>query len=126
MRILIVDDNRDAADTLALLLEFMGHECCVTYDGASALACAAAAPFHLVFCDLYMPGCTGLELCPQLRALETLAGSHLIAWTGWTAPLAHERALQAGFDRVVLKPTDGETLVALLCDFGPDLATNPP
>lgn len=119
MRILIVDDNRDAADTLALLLEFMGHECCVAYDGASALICAAEAPFHLVFCDLYMPGFSGLELCPRLRALDTLAESYLVAWTGWTAPHAHERALQVGFDCVVLKPTGGETLVELLDSLEP-------
>lgn len=114
MRILIVDDNRDAADTLALLLEFLGHECCVAYDADSALACAVAGPYHLVFCDLYMPGCTGLELCPHLRRLDTLAGSYLVAWTGWTAPEAHEQALQAGFHQVLLKPTDGPALIELL------------
>lgn len=119
MRILIVDDNRDAADTLALLLEFMGHQCCVAYDAASALVCAREGPFQLVFCDLSMPGCTGLELCPHLRALDTLSDCHLVAWTGWTAPDAHELALRVGFDRVVLKPMDGAVLVDLLNEIDP-------
>ena len=111
-RVLVVDDNRDAADTLAMLLRSMGAQVEVAYDGTTALELAQRNPPSVALLDIGMPGMTGYELA---RRLSTLAEKpYLIALTGWGQEADRAAAADAGFDRHLTKPVDPKALVALL------------
>lgn len=114
MRILVVDDNRDAAVTLAMLLEAMGHEVLVEHDPYRALALAGSERPQVYMLDIGLPGIDGLELARRLRARPENAGATLIALTGYSQERDRERALAAGFDHHLAKPVDTARLAALL------------
>ena len=103
MRILIVDDAVDAADTLATLLVLNGHEVAVAYDGAQALSSTAAYRPDAVVLDLGLPDMHGFEVAVQVRALcgESVL---LIAYTGYVEQDVRPRALAAGIDKFLTKP----------------------
>ena len=79
LRILVVDDHQDSADTLALLLGLMGHEAITAYDGARALALAAGFKPHVLLLDIAMPGLDGYEVALRLRSDMPDAGVHMIS-----------------------------------------------
>jgi PAS domain S-box-containing protein len=112
--ILVVDDNRDAADSLALVLRLEGHDVRVTYDGQTALEVAQGHPPDLALVDLGMPGMDGYELCRRLRAQPALAGALLVALTGWGQEEDRRRSEEAGFDRHLIKPVEPQSLHRLL------------
>jgi CheY-like chemotaxis protein len=114
--VLVVDDNSDAAESLALLLRLEGHEASVAYDGAAAIALAEADPPDLAFLDLGMPKMDGYELARLFRTNEKLRRVLLIALTGWGQPEDRQRTRDAGFDFHVVKPVEPETLRKLLRD----------
>lgn len=114
LRILVVDDNRDAAQALALLLSLAGHEVHVEHGGEAALAAAAALRPQAVFCDLGMPGMGGLELAAHLRQDARFAGTLLVALTGWGSEEDRKRSLAAGFDEHLTKPASADAVTALL------------
>jgi PAS domain S-box-containing protein len=109
-RILVVDDNRDAADSLAMMLKFDGHEAEAVYGGAEALERTAALAPQVVLLDIGLPGMDGYEVARRMRELALRAGLKVIALTGYGQPEDRARALQAGFDDHLVKPVD---LVAL-------------
>jgi PAS domain S-box-containing protein len=113
-RVLVVDDNADAADTLADLLRTFGHEVEVAYDGPAALARARAAPPEVVLCDIGLPGMSGYDVARALRADAKLSGTLLVALTGYAQAEDRQRAQQAGFDVHLAKPPELEELVAVL------------
>lgn len=115
-RVLVVDDNHDAADSFAELVRLMGHEVDVAYDGSSALATAIARPPAVVLCDLDLPGMDGYEVA---RALRKTLGAHLrlVAVSGYTRPEDVKEALAAGFEAHVAKPPDFERVEQLLSAF---------
>jgi PAS domain S-box-containing protein len=113
-RILVVDDNRDAADSLGMLLELDGALVQVVYDGRSALAAARARRPDAVLLDLGMPGMDGYEVARQLRADEALQGLRIVALTGWGQQADRERTRAAGFDHHLTKPVDIQALVQWL------------
>ena len=113
-RVLVVDDNIDAAETLAEMLRLLGHEVSVAHDGAAAIAVASAAPPQLALLDLGMPVMDGYELAKRLRALPELGRTALVALTGYGTERERERALGAGFDRHLVKPLDPDLLARLL------------
>jgi CheY-like chemotaxis protein len=115
-RILIVDDNTDAALSLEMLLNLDGHTTRVEHDGESALR--ATAEFHpeFVFLDIGMPGMNGYETARRLRSLYG-AGIRLIALTGWGAEENRRLANEAGFDRHLVKPVDPTMIAAALVGF---------
>lgn len=113
-RVLVVDDNADAAESLALLLRLRGHEVSVAHDGAEAVALADVLRPDLAFLDLVMPEMDGLELARRLRAHPGLDSLTLIALTGWSQPEDQVRSLQAGFDLHVVKPLEPQALRHLL------------
>ena len=119
-RVLVVDDNRDAADSLALLLRLDGHDVRVEYGGAAALAAlaepAAWRPAALLL-DVGMPGIDGLEVARRIRAAEA-PQPMLIALTGWGQDSDREGTLAAGFDHHLVKPVDLAALQALLASLG--------
>ena len=117
LRILVADDNRDAAESLAALLGIDGHEVRVVYDGEAALAGAMAWRPHVALLDIGMPGLTGHEVAAQLRTSDGGTDCTLIAISGWGQAQDKARALGAGFDHHFTKPVDPERLSALLASL---------
>jgi signal transduction histidine kinase/ActR/RegA family two-component response regulator len=113
-RILVVDDNRDAADSLAALLETMGASTSVAYDGQDALEKAVDLQPSIAILDIGMPRMDGYELARRLRADPRHDRMALVALTGWGQDSDRERIASAGFNRHLLKPVDiGELTHAL-------------
>ncbi|HXZ85555.1 MAG TPA: PAS domain S-box protein, partial [Myxococcota bacterium] len=113
-RFLVVDDNRDAADSLALLLEAYGAEVQVAYDGSSALAQLRGVRPDVVLLDLGMPGMDGFELAARIRKQPELAGILLVALTGWGQPEDRRATRAAGFDLHLVKPVSPPELRELI------------
>jgi len=118
-RVLIVDDNHDAAESLAMLVELIGNEAQVAYDGASALALLDEFRPGLVLLDLTMPGMSGFEVARAVRASAAHAGIRLVALSGRSADETRAETRAAGFDAQVVKPVDLPTLTALLAGSAP-------
>lgn len=114
LRILVADDNVDAAETLGALLGLDGHEVRIAADGAEALALAPAFQPAVAFLDIGMPGMDGYETARRMRALPALDGMRLVALTGWGAAEDRARSQAAGFDRHLLKPTPLDEIRAVL------------
>jgi len=113
-RVLVVDDNRDGADALALLLAADGYDVRTAHDGASAVAEAARFHPRVVLLDLGMPGLDGFATARQLRAAHPAASMRLVAVTGWGQDRHRRDAAAAGFDAHVVKPVAPEDLRRLL------------
>ena len=113
--VLIVDDNRDAADALGDLLRSLGATTRVAYSGEAALRMIAdGPPPGLAILDIGMPGMDGCELATRLRANPALAGLLLVALTGWGQRGDRDRIAKAGFDHHLLKPLDLAVLISIL------------
>lgn len=113
-RVLVVDDNQDAAQSTAMLLELFGHEVRCAHDGPTALAVAEDFRPDAILLDIGLPGMNGYEVAEQLRRTPSTRGTLLIAVTGYGQPEDRSRARAAGFDHHVVKPVEPETLQALL------------
>ena len=113
-RILVVDDNHDAADTLATLLQMGGAEVEIAYDGPSALEAIEAFRPRVVVLDLGMPGMNGYEVARWIRHRRDLDKTTLIALTGWGAQADREMTAEAGFDYHLTKPADIEAVQEVL------------
>ena len=113
-RILLVDDNRDAADSLALLLGLEGHDVRVAYAGRPAIEIAHEFRPEIAVLDLGLPDLSGYDVARLLRQDPALGRIELIALTGWGQEEHRKRALEAGFDHHVTKPVDLEQLARLL------------
>jgi len=114
LRVLVVEDNADTAESLASMLRIWGHEAHVTSDGFRALEVAEAFAPHVVVSDLGLPGMTGYELARRIRARPGLAGVLLVALTGYGREEDGQHAVDAGFDRHLVKPLDLGILADLL------------
>ena len=114
LRVLVVDDNLDAAEMLGALLEMRGHAVRIVHDGAACLRAAAAFLPHVVFLDIGLPDRSGFDVAPDLRRLAGLADVTLIALTGWGAEEDRERSGSAGFDGHLTKPADLARVEAVL------------
>ena len=110
LRVMVVDDQRDLADCIALLIQTLGHRAEAVYDGEQALAAARAERPDLMLVDIGMPGMTGYELARAIRADATLAGMRLVALTGYGLEEDRARVLAAGFDLHLTKPVADTTL----------------
>ena len=117
-RILVADDNADAADSLAEMLRLEGHEVLVAADGAQAVALAAAHRPEVALLDIGMPGVDGFEAARRIRALDGGNEIVLIALTGWGQQEDRRRTLEAGFDAHRVKPIDHDDLRQLLQHAG--------
>jgi signal transduction histidine kinase/CheY-like chemotaxis protein len=106
LRVLVVDDNADAAQMLAALLEVQGHAVSVEYDGRGALARARREHPDVLLLDIGLPDMDGYELARRLRAQPENAGATLVALTGYGQNQDREEAQQAGFDHYLVKPAD--------------------
>ena len=113
-RILIVDDNRDAAQSLGLVLKYLGADVQVAHDGAQALEALRAYEPGVVFLDIGMPGMDGYEVARRIRAQALARPPAIVALTGWGQAQDRRRAREAGFDHHLVKPADLGQLQALL------------
>lgn len=113
-RVLVVDDNADAANTLRDILTILGHDVRCAYDGPAALA--AAREFHpgIIFLDIGLPGMDGYEVARRLRAEARFRGTTLIALTGYGQVSDRMRAHEAGFDWHLTKPVDADALEEII------------
>jgi PAS domain S-box-containing protein len=118
-RVLVIDDNRDAADTLAALVRTFGAEVETAYDPGDGLRRAARFAPDVVLLDIGMPEIDGYEACRQLRATSVGARAFIVAITGWGQMHDRERAVAAGFDAHLTKPADPRALAALLTPLAP-------
>jgi CheY-like chemotaxis protein len=105
-RVLIVDDNKDAADTLAQLLQLEGHETQAAYSSREALENAQKFGPDIMLLDIGLPGMNGYEVAKALRSQPGANHLCLIAVTGYGRPIDREFALTAGFDDHLMKPLD--------------------
>ena len=110
LRVLIADDNHDAADTLAELVRLWGHEPTVAYDGAAGLRLAAETRPHVLLLDVQMPALNGYEVARRVRQDEGLTGAKLVALSAYSHPDHAHRAEQAGFDTWLVKPASPDEI----------------
>jgi CheY-like chemotaxis protein len=106
LRVLVVDDNRDAADTLSALLELLGHRTEVANDGGAALEAVRDFRPQVVFLDLGMPEMDGYDVARAIRDDRRLDQPLLVALTGWGGADDRQRTGAAGFDLHLTKPVD--------------------
>ena len=116
LRVMVVDDNADAAESLSALMEFSGYDVLVAYDGASALAKVDGFRPHVVFLDIGLPDQSGFEVAPAMRRIGCMADAILIALTGWGTEQDKQRSRQAGFDQHLTKPVDFVSLQKMLAE----------
>ena len=110
----MVDDNVDAATSLAELLEFLGHETCIAHDGLAGLEMGGTFSPDVVLLDIGMPGLDGYEVARRLRAGEKGGTLRIIALTGWGQEADKQKAKEAGFDLHMVKPIDFDELARAL------------
>ena len=114
LRVLVVDDNVDAAETLSALLEYSGHQVQVVHSGEAAIDSAATHLPQVVFLDIGLPDISGYEAALALREIDGMADARIVALTGWGAPSDKERSSAAGFNQHLTKPVDFQQLLAAL------------
>jgi DNA-binding response OmpR family regulator len=110
----ICDDNRDAADSLALLLRLQGFDVAVTYDGQQALAAALGCPPAVMLIDLALPKLDGYDLAREVRKHAALSATVLAAVTGWADPSHRALAREAGYHHFLVKPIEFDELQKVL------------
>jgi len=114
MKILVADDNRDSADSLALMLQLAGHEVSVARDGEQAVAAAASLGPDVAILDIGMPKLNGYEAARRIRAEAWGKNIVLVALTGWGQQRDRDLAMDAGFDHHLVKPVEAPSLHELL------------
>jgi two-component system CheB/CheR fusion protein len=113
-RVLVVEDNLDAADGLKYALSLCGHKTEVAYDGPSALSLSRQFHPDIVICDIGLPGMDGYAVARAFRSEKELQDVYLVALSGYAQPDDRRRATTAGFDQHLAKPTDLEKLEVMI------------
>jgi CheY-like chemotaxis protein len=113
-RVLVVDDNIDAADSIAAVLSLSGHEVQIAHDGHAAVRLALSFRPEFIFLDLGMPGLDGFGVAQRLRSEPGFEKVRIIAVTGYGSEQDRRRCLEGGFDQHYLKPVDPKFLESLL------------
>jgi CheY-like chemotaxis protein len=114
LRILVADDNRDAAQTLAIMLRFEGHDVRTAYDGLEVLATGDLFQPELVFLDIGMPVLDGYQTARQIRERPWGKRAHLVALTGWSQETDRQKSVANGFEDHIVKPADADQLRAVI------------
>ena len=123
-RVLLVEDNGDAGESLMMLLELLGHRARMVHHGSAALEAARADPPDVMLVDIGLPGIDGYEVARRVRQDPALRHVVLVALTGYGRDEDRQRALGAGFDHHLVKPVNPETLESLVARLSPT-ATSP-
>ena len=113
-RILLIDDNEDANDSMAALLELLEYSVKTAIDGPSALKVTAQFEPHLILSDIGLPGMDGYELAPALRQIIGARKTVIVAATGYGHASDRARSQAAGFDHHLVKPLDADVLLAFV------------
>jgi len=113
-RVLLVDDNRDAADSMSILLEMSGHHVTIAYDGMEAIHAAARVRPDVALIDLAMPGMDGFAVIHALRGMPALSGTRYVALTGFGQASDREQTAAAGFDVHLVKPVELDMLLKVI------------
>jgi CheY-like chemotaxis protein len=113
-RVVIVEDNRAAADTMRQLLDHCGYEVRVAYNGPDGVQTAEEWPPDFVLCDIGLPGMDGYQVATALRHHPATASTHLFAVTAYGSDEARRRGQEAGFERHLVKPVDPDALLDLM------------
>jgi CheY-like chemotaxis protein len=113
LQIVVADDNRDAADSIAVLLRMSGHEVTVAYDGMQALAQIQTVQPHVAILDLRMPNIDGYQVARSVR-VDGLGSLTLIALSGLVDQVHRDRASEHGFDHFLVKPVEPSELELVL------------
>jgi DNA-binding response OmpR family regulator len=119
-----VDDNHDAAESLAMILRLVGFDVTVCYDASTALRMATRTPFDVCVSDINMPGVSGYELARQLRGVAAGRPLYLVAVTARTSEEDRVKSYEAGFDLHVAKPADPLDLIAAVRTNGERVAAH--
>jgi CheY-like chemotaxis protein len=117
LRILVVDDNRDAANTLRDLVRLWGHECRAVYSGAEALTLSAESCFDVLLLDIGMPDPNGFAVAARVRERGEGGRPVLVAVTGFSDDLSRQRSWEAGFHHHLIKPVNPALLRVLLASI---------
>ncbi|MEP7156295.1 MAG: response regulator [Betaproteobacteria bacterium] len=123
MKILVVDDNEDSAETTGMLLELMGHEAMRAHDGGRAIDTALQWLPDLVLLDINLPVFSGHEVAQRLRTEATMRDAYIVALSGYTSDEDRCKSLEAGCDQHIGKPFDTGMLAVMLDDAEKALAT---
>ena len=118
LRVLVVEDDHDTADSLEIFLTQAGHDVRVAHDGASGLALARSCAPDVVVLDIGLPDADGYEVARQLRAEAGIEGATVIAMSGWSGEAERERSRDAGIDYHLVKPVDAEVLLQVVAAHG--------
>jgi two-component system, sensor histidine kinase len=118
-RVLVVDDNRDAAESLATLVDMWGHEAIIVHDGPAALAAALEHRPDFILLDIGLPDMDGYEVARRLKAEERTSAAVLVAMTGYGRAEDMERSRAAGFDHHLVKPVDPDVVRRILARRDP-------
>ncbi|WP_228771118.1 PAS domain-containing sensor histidine kinase [Cupriavidus sp. U2] len=113
-RVLLVDDNRDAADSMSILLEMSGHQVTIAYDGMEAIHAAARVRPDVALIDLAMPGMDGFAVIHALRGMPALSGTRYVALTGFGQASDRDQTAAAGFDVHLVKPVELDVLLKVI------------
>jgi CheY-like chemotaxis protein len=116
-KVLIADDNRDAADSMGLLLELSGHEAIIAHSGSEALALGRQHLPEVIILDIGMPDMNGYDVARAARGEPWGRAAFMLALTGWGQADDKERARAAGFDRHLTKPVDPDFVERLLQEY---------
>lgn len=117
MKVLVADDNCDAAMSLGMILELSNHEVLLAHNGEEALNLARKSLPEAMILDIGMPGITGDQVAREIRREPWGANVLMVAVTGWGQPEDKERASAAGFDHHLTKPVDPDRMEQLLVEF---------
>jgi CheY-like chemotaxis protein len=121
MKVLVVDDNHDAATSLSMLVTLLGHDVRTGFDGVEALDLAGEFHPDLVLLDLGMPRMDGYEACRRLREQPWGAEAVVVAVTGWGRDDDRRRTQLAGFDQHLVKPVAPDAIVSILSKLEPNI-----
>ncbi|WP_373988733.1 response regulator [Duganella sp. BuS-21] len=114
LRILVIDDNAEAADISGELLEMHGYQTAVAYSGLTGLEAARTFQPHAILLDLGMPGMDGYQVASALRAVPDFDEVALVAFTAWGDVVTRQRVIDTGFDDHIIKPANLERILSAL------------
>ncbi|MFL6710649.1 MAG: response regulator [Massilia sp.] len=115
-RVLVIDDNADAADTLVAILSLLGHDAVAAHSGPEGLRAAEAQHPDVIFLDIGMPGMNGFEVAVAMRQIAGLETVRIVALTAWRDDATRARARSAGFDLHLTKPTSIEVIEGIITE----------